>query len=56
MTGTSHKSNRSEFLRSIKIVWPTNHLREAHLDLWGAVLLVAVIGMCAKLIQTLIMN
>jgi len=56
MTGTTQKSNRSEFLHSINIVGPANHLEAARHDFWGAVALVVVIGMFAKLVQTLIIN
>jgi hypothetical protein len=58
MNGSSDKFNlnRSELFRSINIVWPTNHLRTARMDFWGAVALVCAIGMLAKFAQTLLTN
>lgn len=52
----SRKLHRSGFFQSINIVWPTNHLKTARLDFWGAVALVCVIGMVAKFAQTLLTN
>ena len=56
MTDTTEKFNRSSFFRSINTVGPTDHHQTARLDFWGTVALVAIVGMFAKLIQTLIMN
>ena len=56
MTGTTRKFQRSGFFRSLNIVWPTNHLRTARMDFWGAVALVCAIGIFAKFVQNLLTN
>jgi hypothetical protein len=56
MTVSTRHFKRSEFFRSINIVWPTNHLRTARTDFWGAVTLVCVIGLFAKVVQSLLTN
>jgi len=56
MTTTARKLKRSRFFNTINIVWPTNHLRMARLDFWGAVALVCVIGMLVKLAQSVLTN
>jgi hypothetical protein len=56
MTGTTRKFQRSDFFRSLNIVWHTNHLRTARMDFWGAVALVCSIGIFAKLVQNLLTN
>ena len=54
MNSTTRKFNRSGFFQSLNIVWPTNHLKTARLDFWGAVALVCVIGIVAKIAQSLL--
>ena len=54
MRNVTHKSKRSEFFHSLNLVWPTNHLRTARLDFWGAIILVCACGMVAKFAQTLL--
>jgi hypothetical protein len=56
MITTSRKFKRSQFFNSINIVWPTNHLRMARLDFWGAVALVCVVGLLVKFAQSLLTN
>lgn len=56
MTTSTRKFKRSRFFNSINIVWPTNHLRMARLDFWGAVALVCVVGMLVKFAQSLLTN
>jgi len=56
MTSSTRKFKRSRFFNSINIVWPTNHLRMARLDFWGAVALVCVVGMLVKFAQSLLTN
>ncbi|MDR3456094.1 MAG: hypothetical protein P4N60_01500 [Verrucomicrobiae bacterium] len=54
MVNSTRKSKRSEFFHSLCLVWPTNHLRTARIDFWGAIVLVCVCGMVAKFAQTLL--
>jgi len=54
MTNSTRKSKRSEFFHSLSLVWPTNHLRTARIDFWGAIALVCACGMVAKFAQTLL--
>lgn len=54
MTNFTRKSKRSEFFHSLSLVWPTNHLRAARTDCWGAIVLVCVCGLIAKFVQTLL--
>jgi len=54
MTNSTHKSKRSEFFHSLSLVWPTNRLRTARIDFWGAIVLVCACGMVAKFAQTLL--
>ena len=54
MTNSTRKSKRSEFFHSLNLVCPTNHLRKARLDVWGAIILVCVCGLIAKFAQTLL--
>lgn len=56
MTILTRQSKRSDFFRSINIVWPTNQVRTAQTDFWGAVGLVCAIGFLAKLAQTVLTN
>ena len=56
MTVLTRHSKRSDFFRSINIVWPTNQVRTAQTDFWGAVGLVCAIGFFAKIAQTLLTN
>jgi hypothetical protein len=54
MTNPTRKFNRSEFFHSLNLVWRSNHLRTAQMDIWGAVALVCAIGMLAKFAQSLL--
>ena len=54
MTTTTRKFKRSEFFHSLNLVFPSNALRTAHRDIWGAVTLVVAFGMIAKLAQSLL--
>jgi hypothetical protein len=50
----NRKSKRSDFFHSLNLVWPTNHLRTARLDCWGAIILVCACGMIARIAQSLL--
>jgi hypothetical protein len=52
MKNQTRKSTRSDLFTSLNLVWPTNRLRTARVDFWGAIALVCTIGMVAKLAQT----
>ena len=54
MTTPTDKLQRSEFIHSLDLVWPTNQLRKARLDFWGAVAMVCAIGLLAKFAQSLL--
>ncbi len=54
MKNQTRKSIRSELFNSLNLIWPTNRVRTARIDFWGAVALVCAIGMVAKLAQTLL--
>ena len=54
MTNSTRKSKRSEFFHSLNLVWPSNQLRTARMDFWGAVALVCALGTVAKLAQTVL--
>jgi hypothetical protein len=54
MTNPNRKLQRSEFMHSLDLVWPTNQLRKARLDFWGAVAMVCAIGLLAKFAQSLL--
>jgi hypothetical protein len=54
MNNRTRKSNRSEFFNSLNLIWPTNRLRTARIDFWGAVALVCAIGMAAKFAQSVL--
>jgi hypothetical protein len=48
------KSKRSGFFHSLNLAWPTNPVRTARSDIWGAVALVCACGILAKLVQCLL--
>lgn len=54
MTNPTHKLQRSKFIYSLDLIWPTNQLRKARLDFWGAVAMVCAIGLLAKFAQSLL--
>ncbi len=54
MIHPTNKLQRSEFVHSLDLVWPTNQLRKARMDFWGAVAMVCVIGLLAKFAQSLL--
>jgi len=54
MTNSTRKSKRSEFFHSLNLVWPSNQLRTARMDIWGAVVLVCACGMIAKFAQAML--
>jgi hypothetical protein len=54
MKTPSDKFNRSEFFHSLDLAWPTNHLRRARMDFWGAVVLVCALGLVARFAQSLL--
>lgn len=54
MTHSTRKLQRSEFMHSLDLVWPTNQLRKARMDFWGAVAMVCAIGLLAKFAQSLL--
>ena len=56
MIASKRKFIRSVFFHNIRIVSPCNHLRAARLDFWGAVALVCMFGIAAKLIQMMLAN
>jgi hypothetical protein len=56
MIASTRKFIRSGFFQTISIVSPSNPLRTARLDFWGAVGLVCVIGTLAKIAQTLLIK
>ncbi len=54
MIHPTNKLQRSEFVHSLDLIWPTNQLRKARMDFWGAVAMVCVIGLLAKFAQSLL--
>ena len=50
----NRKSNRSDLINSLNLIWPTNQLRTARIDCWGAIALVCANGMVAKFAQTML--
>ena len=41
-------------MHSLDLVWPTNRLRKARMDFWGAVAMVCAFGLLAKFAQSLL--
>ncbi len=57
MTGTTRKFHRSDFFRSLNIVWHSkHHLHRARMDFWGAVVVVSAMALLVKLAQNLLTN